>query len=175
MMKLTEKELKLIYPFATLQNIRIYLPFFNKYFPHYQINTPLRMASFLAQVGHESGQLKYVEEIATGAAYENRKDLGNIHAGDGIRYKGRGLIQITGRANYAAISKALGIDFLSFPEKLKEPELATLSAFWFWDARSLNSYADMGDFKKITKKINGGTNGYEDRLEIYNRALKILQ
>ena len=174
-MTLTDSEIKSIYLFATQQNIRIYLPYLNKYFSHYQINTPLRMASFLAQVGHESGQLRYHEEIASGAAYEGRVNLGNTHPGDGRRFKGRGLIQVTGRFNYEAISKDLGIDFLNNPARLSEPEFAVLSAFWYWNRHSLNKYADSADFERLTKKVNGGLNGYKDRLEIYNRALEVLK
>ena len=174
-MTLTESDLKLIYPFVTQQNIRIYLPFLNKYFSHYQINTPLRMASFLAQVGHESGQLRYHEEIASGAAYEGRVNLGNTRPGDGKRFKGRGLIQITGRFNYEEISKDLGIDFLNNPTRLSDPEFAVMSAFWFWNRHSLNRYADINDFERLTKKINGGLNGYHDRLELYRRALEVLK
>ena len=171
---IAENELKKIYPFATISNVRLYLPFLNKYFSHYQINTPLRICAFLAQVGHESGQLRYAEEIASGAAYEGRKDLGNVHPGDGRKYKGRGLIQVTGRFNYDAISKSLGIDFLNFPEKLKEPEFAVLSAFWFWDKNCLNVFADREDFKGLTKKINGGYNGLKDREALYKKALEVL-
>ncbi len=173
-MTLTESDLKLIYPFATQQNRRIYLPYLNKYFSHYQINTPLRMAAFLAQVGHESGQLRYHEEIASGAAYEGRVNLGNTHPGDGRRFKGRGLIQVTGRFNYEAISKSLGIDFLNNPTKLSEPEFAVLSAFWFWGKNCLNVFADREDFKGLTKKINGGYNGLKDREALYKKALEVL-
>ncbi|BBL75414.1 peptidoglycan-binding protein [Methylomagnum ishizawai] len=131
----------------------------------YGIDTPSRMADFLAQLGHESGSLAYVEEIASGAAYEGRKDLGNTRPGDGKRFKGRGLIQITGRANYAAAGSALGIDLLANPERLEEPEFAALSAAWFWRSKGLNELSDLGDFDRITRRINGGTNGAADRLE----------
>ena len=133
------------------------------------------MSAFIAQVGHESGQLRHNEEIASGAAYEGRVNLGNTHPGDGRRFKGRGLIQVTGRFNYEAISKDLGIDFLNNPTKLSEPEFATLSAFWYWNRHSLNVYADTNDFEHLTKKINGGLNGYKDRLELYNKALEVLK
>ena len=171
---ITENELKIIYPFATSSNVRLYLPFLNKYFSHYQVNTPLRLSAFLGQVGHESGQLRYNEEIASGAAYEGRKDLGNVHPGDGRKYKGRGLIQVTGRFNYDAISKSLGIDFLNNPTKLSEPEFAVLSAFWFWKRNSLNRYADLKDFKELTRKINGGYKGLADREILYKKALEVL-
>ncbi len=124
---------------------------------------PARETHFLAQVAHESGGFNYVRELATGDAYEGRQDLGNTEPGDGRRYRGRGLIQITGRANYKACGDALGLDLLGHPELLEEPTNAALSAAWFWDSRNLNELADRGDIRAITKRINGGLNGYQDR------------
>ena len=124
---------------------------------------PAREAHFLAQVAHESGGFNYVRELATGDAYEGRQDLGNTEAGDGRRYKGRGLIQITGRANYKACGDALGHDLIAEPEALEQPVYAARSAAWFWDSRNLNELADRGDIRAITKRINGGTNGLSDR------------
>ena len=125
---------------------------------------PARETHFLAQVAHESGGFNYVRELATGDAYEGRKDLGNTETGDGRRYRGRGLIQITGRANYAACGEAMGLDLVGHPELLEEPVNAARSAAWFWDSRNLNKLADLGDARAITKRINGGTNGLQDRL-----------
>lgn len=170
---ITRDQLLKIYPFAKAR-VDIFLEPLNKTMDRYQINTRLRIAAFLAQVGHESGQLKYVKELASGSAYEGRADLGNVNLGDGIRYKGRGLIQITGRANYAQIEKELVIDCVNKPELLESPDNATLTAGWFWNSRMLNDLADKQDFIKITKKINGGVNGLQDRQEIYDRALKVL-
>lgn len=130
---------------------------------HYNINTPLRMQHFISQILHESGNFFYVRELASGEAYEGRKDLGNTVAGDGRRFKGRGLIQITGRANYTALSKDLGIDCVNHPELLETTLNATMSAGWFWNRAGLNKYADLDDLKTITKRINGGLNGLEDR------------
>jgi putative chitinase len=141
-MKITETQLKDIYPQSTQANRDKYLPYLNKYMEEYGINNADRISAFLAQIGHESGQLKYSEEIASGAAYEGRKDLGNIYSGDGKRFKGRGLIQITGRANYKQISEAFGVDFLSYPELLSTPEYAVSSACWWWNNRKLNTLAD---------------------------------
>ena len=124
---------------------------------------PARETHFLAQICHESGCFRYVEELASGEAYEGRADLGNTEAGDGVRYKGRGLIQITGRANYKACGDALGHDFIADPEALEQPLFACRSAGWFWDSRHLNEYADKGDIRAITKRINGGLNGFSDR------------
>lgn len=128
------------------------------------IDTPQRKAAFLAQLAHESGSLKYVREIADGSAYEGRADLGNTQPGDGPRYKGRGLIQITGRANYLSCGIALGLSLVDHPELLEEPLNASRSAGWFWQTKNLNKYADRNMFATITKIINGGYNGLDDRI-----------
>lgn len=144
------------------------------------IDTPARQAAFLAQVGHESGRLLYVRELWNPeqcpwqARYEGRADLGNTEPGDGAKYKGRGLIQITGRANYRACGQALGADYETNPTLLELPRDAALSAAWFWHSRGLNALADAGDFRMITKKINGGLNGYGDRLAVFGRAQQVL-
>ncbi|MGI4819870.1 MAG: glycoside hydrolase family 19 protein [Janthinobacterium lividum] len=135
----------------------------NETLSRYHIDTALRIAHFLAQIGHESSGLDAVREYASGAAYEGRKDLGNIVAGDGVRYRGRGLIQITGRVNYYALSKAFGVDFVANPLLLESPRYAALSAGWYWASRNLNDLADGNFFLTITKRINGGTNGLADR------------
>lgn len=140
----------------------------------FDINTKARQAAFIAQIGHESGQLRYVRELASGSAYEGRKDLGNTMPGDGVKYKGRGLIQITGKANYVALMMALGIDCLENPEVLEEPVNASRSAAWFWKDRGLNELADQGNFLAITKRINGGTNGLEDRQALWAKAKEVL-
>jgi putative chitinase len=140
----------------------------------YGIDTARRQAAFLAQIAHESGSLRYVREIASGEAYEGRKDLGNTEPGDGKRFKGRGLIQITGRANYRAVSEALKYDFVSDPEALELPGPACYSAAWFWNSRSLNFLADEDEFEKITRKINGGVNGLMDRLDHWETAKRVL-
>lgn len=140
----------------------------------FDINTPAREAAFIAQIAHESGSFKYVREIASGAAYEGRADLGNTQPGDGVRFKGRGLIQVTGRANYAACGAALDLDLITTPEILEQPVPACRSAGWYWKSRGLNELADAGDFRRITKLINGGYNGYADRLAFYARAQAVL-
>ena len=134
----------------------------------------IREAAFLAQIAHESGELRYVEELATGEAYEGRDDLGNLYTGDGIKYKGRGLIQLTGRANYEACGEALGLDLIACPELLEEPENACRSAAWFWQTHGLNELADKHDFLRITKRINGGTNGWHERWKYYQKALQVI-
>jgi putative chitinase len=129
----------------------------------YNINTNLRLAHFLAQVIHESGRFKYETEIASGSEYEGRKDLGNVQSGDGKKFRGRGFIQVTGRSNYKAVTKALGVDFLDNPELLGTPPYDMLSAGWYWDTHSLNQWADKDDIITITKKVNGGLTGITQR------------
>lgn len=147
----------------------------------YEINTPARIAAFLAQIAHESGSLLYVKELASGKAYDTGRlaeRLGNTPEadGDGQKYKGRGLIQITGKANYEKCSMALFGDLrlLISPHLLEQPADAAMSAAWFWASRKLNALADAGDFRKITLRINGGYNGLEDRLQFYARAKQSL-
>lgn len=151
-----------------------YAPLLAELGAQYRINTPARLAAFLAQVGHESGGFRHVREIASGSAYEGRRALGNTEPGDGTRYRGRGLIQVTGRFNYAACAAALAPmgapDFEATPEELERPRWAMLSAGWYWDSRNLNVLADAGDFERITKRINGGLNGQADRLQRWERA-----
>ena len=140
----------------------------------FDIDNDLRQAAFISQIAHESGELRYAEEIASGEAYEGRTDLGNTQPGDGVRFKGRGLIQITGRANYTSCGHALGLDLISEPLLLAQPVPACRSAGWFWKSRGLNELADVRDFESITRRINGGLNGYADRQRYYFRALGIL-
>jgi putative chitinase len=171
--------LKAIMPFASAVNINKYLDGLNKTAQRYQINTPERLRMFIAQLAHESGSLNYVRELASGDAYDTgrlAKALGNTPEkdGDGRKYKGRGLIQITGTANYRALSQAFKVDFLNQPELLETPEWATLSAGWFWNMRKLNVLADKNDLIGVTKRINGGLNGLEDRRAFWERAKKVI-
>lgn len=144
----------------------------------FDINTPARQAAFLAQVGHESGGLHWLNEIwgptAAQLRYEGRADLGNVTPGDGFKFRGRGLLQTTGRANYRNTGHALGIDLEGNPDALASAELAARSAAWFWKARGLNELADVGDFRRITLRINGGTNGMDERNRLHAQALKAL-
>ncbi len=134
----------------------------------YQINTPLRLAHWLAQLLFESGSLKYTEELASGSAYENRRSLGNTQRGDGRRYKGRGLFQITGKFNYNRYGKFAGFDAVAHPERLATLPYAADSAGWFWAhgaAVNLNKPADKDDVRTVTRLINGGQNGLRGRRE----------
>lgn len=136
----------------------------------FDIVTPKRAAAFLAQIAHESLGFAYSSEIASGAAYEGRRDLGNVRPGDGRRFKGRTYIQITGRNNYAAVSRALGVDFLLYPERLALQRYAAKGAAWWWKTHGCNELADRGDFVALTRRINGGTNGLADRQRYWRRA-----
>lgn len=130
-------------------------------------DSPLRFAHFIAQVAHESGNFVYMEEIwgptVAQKRYEGRKDLGNIHPGDGYRYKGRGPIQITGRANYEIYGKLLGIDLVNNPGLAARPDIGLKIAMQYWRQKNLNTFADADDINTITKRINGGHNGLSDR------------
>lgn len=138
------------------------------------ITTPARMAAFLAQLAHESAQLRHFEELADGSAYEGRRDLGNTRPGDGPRFKGRGPIQLTGRANYAAAGAALGVDLVRSPMLAAAPVVGFRVASWFWASRGLNALADRGDFRGITRRINGGLNGLADRERYHDAAKRAL-
>lgn len=144
----------------------------------YGLTSPLEKAHFLAQVAHESGSGKWLREIASGRAYEGRKDLGNVQVGDGVRYKGRGLIQCTGRANYAAYTGwKYGDDrALRAPEMLEELPDAVDAAFWYWTVRrpKLKQLALADDVVGVTRAINGGTNGLDDRKAKLAKAKRLL-
>lgn len=155
----------------------LYAPLLSNAMVEFDIDSPGRQAAFLAQLAHESGELRYVRELASGAAYEGRLDLGNTEPGDGPRFRGRGLIQITGRHNYIACSNALFDDgqvLLREPELLEVQVNAARSAAWFWRSRKLNTLADMGKFREITRKINGGYNGLVERERYWVRAKTVL-
>ncbi|MEF0146163.1 glycoside hydrolase family 19 protein [Pseudomonas guariconensis] len=183
-MPITEKQLLQILPNAGRQ-AGFFVPGLNATMGKFAIITRLRMAAFIAQIGHESGQLRYVRELGNDkylAKYDTGRlaqRLGNTPEadGDGQKYRGRGCIQVTGRANYEACSEALFGDsrLLNTPELLEQPVYAAMSAGWFWQKEGLNTLADKGDFLAITKRINGGTNGLEDREALYKRALEVLQ
>lgn len=183
-MAITEKQLQQILPNAGTK-AGVFIPSLNATMGKYAIITRLRMAAFIAQIGHESGQLRHVRELGNNA-YLAKYDTGRLAQrlgntpeadGDGQLYRGRGLIQVTGRANYEACSEALFGDsrLLNTPELLEQPVYAAMSAGWFWQRAGLNTLADKGDFLTITKRINGGTNGLDDRNALYQRAIEVLQ
>jgi putative chitinase len=129
----------------------------------YNINTPLRQAHFLAQLAHESDGFRTTTEYASGSAYEGRRDLGNIYKGDGKKFKGRGLIQLTGRHNYRLYGSLLGVDFVANPKLAEQFPYAALTAGEYWKRTELNNLANIDDVNGITRRINGGFNGLADR------------
>jgi len=141
------------------------------------INTPLRVAAFIAQTAHESFAYRFLEELADGTAYEGRQDLGNTQPGDGPLFKGRGYIGITGRANYRSAGRDLGIDLEGNPQLAARPDVAAAIAVWFWNLRGLSPLADQGTqeaFDSITKRINGGFNGKASRDSLWQNALAAI-
>jgi len=171
---LTPELLRAVMPKVPDDQATRFAELLNTTLKEFDINSPRRQAAFLAQLAHESGQLRHMEEIASGEAYEGRKDLGNTQPGDGKRYKGRGPIQLTGRANYRKAGQALGLDLEGKPEQASQPEVGFRVAGWFWKSHGLNELADKGDFRAITRRINGGLNGLESRQKYYDNALKAL-
>jgi putative chitinase len=163
---------------STVARARFWLKPITDAMTEFAITTPARQAAFLAQIGHESGGLMYTRELwgptPAQVRYEGRADLGNTQPGDGSKYRGRGFIQITGRANYAAAGKALHLDLIDHPEILEDPEMVAVSAAWWWKSHGLNELADTGDFHRITRVINGGTNGLADRLARWEKAKDAL-
>jgi putative chitinase len=171
---LTTRQLLTIAPHADPARVETLYPHLIVTLLEYNIITKLRQAHFLAQLAHESGSFNYLEELASGEDYEYRDDLGNFHSGDGVRFKGRGLIQITGRTNYQDCGDDLGVDLIEYPTRLADDDLACLSAGWFWHTRDLNPIADQDDVETITFRINGGYNGYDERVEFLAVAKDVL-
>jgi putative chitinase len=161
-------------PEANPQRLRQLVPHLNQAMARFGINTRLRQAHLLAQIAHESDRFMALEAARSGTDYEGRKDLGNTQRGDGVKYKPRGLIQLVGRTNYAAVSKALGVDLINHPQRLTDPELAALSAGWFWSTNQLNGDADKDDVRTVTRVVNGGYNGLDDRVQLLQAAKKAL-
>lgn len=150
----------------------------DKYCPQYEINTPLRLAHFLAQACHETGGFVYLKEIwgptPAQKGYEGRADLGNIRSGDGRLYCGRGIFQLTGRANYARIGAALGLPLEIDPKLAADPTISTRIACLYWKAHSINPPADADNIQLVTRLINGGQNGLADRTMRLARAKEKL-
>jgi putative chitinase len=141
------------------------------------INTPLRIAHFIAQGAHETGGFIFFKELGGPSyfkKYDGRKDLGNIQPGDGARFAGRGMFQLTGRANYTAAAKETGLDFVGKPEMASDPELSVLLAVNYWKSRNINPKADADDLEGVTRKINGGLNGLVDRAKYLARAKAVI-
>lgn len=162
-----------------------YVDAINELLPLYGLTTLLRVAHWLGQVLVESDRMRAVREYASGEAYEGRVSLGNTQKGDGVRFKGRGLIQLTGRTNYEAFAKKFGIDCVNHPEILEQPRWAVASALNYWNTRKLNGWADQDNVLAISQIINQGSvpkpgvkralpNGYHDRVALVKRCKEAL-
>jgi putative chitinase len=201
---ITLEQLNEAFPDATEEDVAKYYNGFIQVFEDYEINTPKRQAAFIAQVAHESGQLRHVVENLNYSAqglmkifkkyfttqtaaqyarqpekianrvYGNRMGNGPESSGEGWMFRGRGLIQLTGKSNYSEFAEDMEMSLEEAIAYLETPEGAVESAAWFWDKRNLNSLADRGDIVTMTKRINGGTNGLQERIELYEHALSIL-
>lgn len=202
-------EIKPIIPDMNWSKAESYIPYLNTVLPEFEINTPFRKAHFLAQLAHESGGLKYVEENLNYSAqglrsifgkyfptmemaeqyarkpekiankvYANRMGNGDEQSGDGWKYRGRGLIQLTGKSNYQRFGQEYSLDSENNPDLLLDPEVALISACWYWKRNKLNNYADADDIHMVTKRINGGTNGILHRqqyLESFKKVFEMLE
>ena len=174
MLTLTTAQLSRIWRYAPVARINAQLPYLSASLVRADITTPPRACMYLAQLGHECAEGRYLEELASGAAYEGRKDLGNTQPGDGRRFKGRGAIQLTGRANYAAAGADLGLELVTHPELAATLPHAFELAAWFWRKHALNTFGDSCDVETCTRRINGGRNGLAERLAYYERAREVL-
>lgn len=171
---ITIADLRNIAPQSDLAIIASLVPGLNTYLPLYDINTPSRIAMFLAQWAEETAGFTTLREYGNGAAYEGRKDLGNVYAGDGARFIGRGLAMLTGRANYAEYGRLLGLDLIGDPDLAGDPTDSVLIACAYWRDKGLNTWADRGDIAHVTYLINGGENGLAQRTAYYNRAKQVI-
>lgn len=173
-MEITASQLRQIAPKA--KNADALVRCINQWAPTFGITNRLRMAHFLAQCAHETMGFVLLTELSSGKAYEWNAKLGNTQKGDGVRYKGRGLLQLTGRANYQAYAKSKWCngDLMSHPDWLAQLPGAVKSAMWYWWNKNLNTLADQNAFTTITRKINGGTNGIESRRKFLQKALQAI-
>jgi putative chitinase len=179
---ITDSQLRQVMPHLKADAALRYLPHLNQAMAGDGIDTMLRTAAFIAQIAHESGEFRFMEEIWGPTDSQRRyeppsdlaKRLGNTEPGDGKRFKGRGPIQITGRFNYRKYGELLGVDLVDNPDLAAQPEWAFATAGLFWKSNGLNELADKQDFIAITRRINGGTNGLPDRQKYYELAKKVL-
>lgn len=176
---LTAEQIQRIAPRTRSADIALYIGWINMTMERYEITTPLLQAHFLAQVAHESLCFFYNTEVASGEDYNARFDLGNLRPHDGTTFKGRGLIQLTGRENYSLYGAYVGEDFTANPERLATPRFAADAAGWFWrfaksDLNVLATRADEATVRAVTRVINGGYNGIDDRLKYFKNAIRIL-
>lgn len=172
---LSAKQLQEIMPKLDAGRASSYLKPLTDAMKQFEINTPKRQAAFLAQVAHESHELKFLEETLSNLeAYENRADLGNIKPGDGKRYKGRGPLMLTGRTNYRIAGQALKLDLENKPETMLQADVGFRVAAWYWKTQGMNELADRSDFRGITKRMHGNYKGIEARQKFYTKAKKTL-
>jgi putative chitinase len=179
---ITVDQLHAICPRTARARLEQFVDALNDAMAEFEINTRARQAAFLPEVAHETGGFVYLKELWGPTPEQQRYEppghkaetLGNTQSGDGFRYRGRGLIQITGRANYRDCGLALGLPLEDEPELLEHPIAACRSAAWFWKSHGLNALADAGDFERITRKINGGLNGQADRLALWETAKGLI-
>jgi len=179
---ITDAQLQQVMPALPQAKRQLYLAHLNAAMQAHAIDTPLRCAAFVAQLAHESGEFRWMEEIWGPTPAQKRYEppgdlaakLGNTEPGDGKRFKGRGPIQITGRFNYAKFGGLLGLDLVANPALAAAPEVAFATAGLFWQSNGLNELADARQFVAITRRINGGTNGLADRQMYYERAKAVL-
>jgi len=167
---ITEQILKNLCPYAKPNILKDIVNNFNELAPapQFDVTTDLRVCHFFAQAAVETDWFKTLQEYASGDQYENRKDLGNTQPGDGRRYKGRGIFQTTGRYNYDAAGKKMGLDLINNPQLLLEPRNAVLSALYYWQGRNMNAIADRDNIDEASRAVNGGYNGYEHRVQALN-------
>ena len=173
MVAITSHLLRRLCPNANQNIIDGVAQYFNQYASLFQIDSDLRVCHFFAQAAVESAWFQTLEEYASGAEYEGRSDLGNNNPGDGVRYKGRGIFQVTGKYNYNATGHKLGLDLINHPELLTTPQYAVLSALEYWKDHNLNVYADADNVTAMTLHINGGYNALSDR-EMCLKNMKVL-
>lgn len=184
-MEISIEQLQTALPGLPLHLAEKYVDDLNAALVEFEITTPPRVAAFIAQIGHESGNLRYWREIWGPTPQQKKYEppsavarrLGNTHAGDGSRYRGRGPIQITGRSNYERFGEKLGLDLINNPELLEDSPHGFRAAGCFWQLKGLNELADEDTnkaFEEITRKINGGLNGWEDRFTRWERARKVF-
>ena len=169
--------LRKAFPNASDSNIELFGPIISDAMARYEVNTPLRKAHYLAQLGHETAELRYREEIASGAAYEWRRDLGNIQKGDGIKFKGRGHGMLTGRYNYTKYDEFRGDSkkYILRPELVSEEDFTCADTWgWYWATKRLNEYADKDSILTVTRIVNGGYNGLDDRKRLLALAKDAL-
>ncbi len=179
---ITDTQLKRVMPHLPDAKLVLYLPHLNAAMLAHGVDTMLRTAAFVAQLAHESAELRYMEEIWGPTEAQRRYEppgelarrLGNSEPGDGFRFKGRGPIQITGRANYKTYGEMLGTDLVAQPQLAAQPDLAFETAALFWESNGLNTLADAGEFVTITRRINGGIHGLAEREAYYASAKSVL-